>query len=240
MSTNYTELIDIQISALFIEDSDQKLRYIREPGYDEAELYPAPRFFMSRSASRNSWSFRYDVPDNICEAVQRLCLKEPNVTDFKVPYLHMGEIRKILHEHMPMSEEWQGPAYWIPEQSDLAENAVLITEANSHFLEHYFPWKITSRANFKTSPIVATVVNDEAVSICFCARITEFAAEAGVETANNFRGRGYAGQAVAKWAETVRQKGIIPLYSTSWENIASQRVANKLNLINYGENWSIT
>ncbi|MEM8858355.1 MAG: GNAT family N-acetyltransferase [Chloroflexota bacterium] len=240
MPPSATELLDIQRSALFIEDANQKLRYIREPGYDESELYPAPRFFMSRTASRNAWSFRYDVPHDICEVIERLCLNEPIVTDFCTPYRHMNDIREILSGHTPISDEWRGPAYWIPEQTDLSEHAVLITESNAHFLETYFPWKITSRANFKTSPLVATIINDVAVSICYCARITKFAAEAGVETVKDFRGEGRAGQAVAKWAEIVRRKGIMPLYSTSWENVASQRVANKLKLTLYGENWHIT
>ncbi|MEM7333490.1 MAG: GNAT family N-acetyltransferase, partial [Chloroflexota bacterium] len=98
---------------------------------------------MSRTASRNAWRFRYDVPQPVCEDIQRLCLNEPLVTGFRSPYRHMNDIREILSEHAPISDEWRGPAYWIPEQLDLSEQAVLITEANSHFLEAYFSWKIT-------------------------------------------------------------------------------------------------
>jgi RimJ/RimL family protein N-acetyltransferase len=239
MRPSFAELIDIQRSALFIQDANHKLRYIREPGFDESELPPAPRFFMSRTMGKNIWSFRHDLPPEITQALQQLCLKEPTATDFTAPFLHVDDIRGLLNGHKPISHEERGPAYWIPEQSDLSENSTLITEANSTLLEPHFPWKITSRANFKTSALVASIVNDEAVSICYCARITEFAAEAGLETAEMFRGRGYAGQAVARWAEAVRKSELIPLYSTSWENAASQRVADKLQLINYGENWSV-
>ena len=240
MLPSFAELINIQRSTLFIEDSNNKLRYIREPGYDETELRPAPRFFMSRTIGRNIWSFRHDLPHDITHSLHRLCLKEPSVTSYTTPYVHMNKIREILNEHMPITDEWRGPAYVIPEQSDLLENTTLITGSNSGLLVSHFPWKITSKANFNTSPLIATVVNDEAVSICYCARITERAAEAGVDTADAFRGHGYAGQAVARWAEVLRKTGRIPLYSTSWENVASQRVANKLQLLNYGENWHIT
>jgi hypothetical protein len=33
--------------------------------------------------------------------------------------------------------------------------------------------------------------------------------------------------------------GCIPLYSTSWDNLASQAIARKLQMVLYGEDWSI-
>lgn len=53
------------------------------------------------------------------------------------------------------------------------------------------------------------------VSICFCARRSEIAAEAGVETAQSYRGKGYAVRVTAAWAIAIRNSGKIPLYSTS-------------------------
>jgi hypothetical protein len=45
---------------------------------------------------------------------------------------------------------------------------------------------------------------------------------------------------VAGWAAAMRQRGVIPLYSTSWANVASQGVARKLGMVCYGDDWSIT
>jgi RimJ/RimL family protein N-acetyltransferase len=83
-------------------------------------------------------------------------------------------------------------------------------------------------------------VQDQAVAICFCARLNPQAAEAGVETVAAARGQGYASAAVAGWAAAMRQRGVIPLYSTSWANVASQGVARKLGMVCYGDDWSIT
>jgi len=71
------------------------------------------------------------------------------------------------------------------------------------------------------------------------ARIPGEATEAGVETHPAFRGHGYAAIATAAWARAMRDRGVIPLYSTAWENFASQRVAAKLSLIRYGASLSI-
>jgi predicted GNAT family acetyltransferase len=88
-------------------------------------------------------------------------------------------------------------------------------------------------------PFVAFVGNNRAVSICRSARITTKAHEAGVETLPDFRGKGYAAAVTAEWARRVREAGALPLYSTAWENVASQTVARKLNLRCYGTDFHI-
>ncbi len=61
-----------------------------------------------------------------------------------------------------------------------------------------------------------------------------------METAEGYRGRGYAQAATAIWAEALRREGRLPLYSTSWDNLASQRVAAGLGALQYGVDFSLT
>ena len=68
-------------------------------------------------------------------------------------------------------------------------------------------------------------------------RITPEVHEAGVETSASARGRGFPPAVVAAWARAVRELGAEPLYSTSWENTASQAVARKLGLIPYAADY---
>jgi predicted GNAT family acetyltransferase len=70
-------------------------------------------------------------------------------------------------------------------------------------------------------------VDGHAISVCFCARRSQLAAEAGVETAVGYRGRGFASRVSAAWARLIRRSGRLPLYSTSWSNTASLAVARK-------------
>jgi predicted GNAT family acetyltransferase len=88
-------------------------------------------------------------------------------------------------------------------------------------------------------PTAVIVEDGVVVSFCFCARLTDEVAEAGVETVEAYRRRGYALEVVQLWARAVWETGRRPLYSTAWENAASQAVASRLGLQMYAEDWSI-
>lgn len=238
--TRRIELINLQAATLFTHDEQGRLRYIPEPGYDESELYPAPRFFMGRTTQGNIWRFRHDMPEDLIYTLEQLCQQEPVAQDLTTLPKQAAAIRAALNKQQDITEEVRGPAYWVPDGLPLADNAVLISEGNKGLLEAHFAWAIRSPSNFRVGPIVVAIVDGTAVSICHCARITDRAAEAGVETVEGYRGRGLAGTAVSKWAAIIRKQGRIPLYSTSWDNISSQSVARKLGMVCYGEDWSIT
>ena len=89
-------------------------------------------------------------------------------------------------------------------------------------------------------PFYAVVDDDQAVSVCASARMTDAAAEAGVETVAAYRGRGYAVTVVAAWAAAVEQMGALPLYSTSWDNAASRAVAARLGSSPFGADFHVT
>ena len=106
-------------------------------------------------------------------------------------------------------------------------------------LDHHFSgWKASEIP--ESTPIVAVVEEGYPVSVCFCARRSNAAAEAGLETAVAFRGRGLGPRVAAAWALAIRASGRIPLYSTSWSNDASLAVARKMGLEAYASNWSIS
>ena len=237
---NALQCIALQVATLFVSDANGRLRYINEPGYAEAELDRAPRFFMGRTLEGNVWRFRHDLPDDLVRELEQLCRAEPIAVNLTEPPRNAVAIRAALHTHAPITQEECGPAYWIPDQVQIPAGVVLVAAANAHLVAANFPWTRTSLSDVTTGPLLAAVVQDQAVSICYCARLTPRAAEAGVQTVAAERGRGYASAVVAGWACAVRQRGLVPLYSTSWANLASQGVARKLGMVRYGEDWSIT
>ena len=123
-----------------------------------------------------------------------------------------------------------------PKQSNSLPATVLVNEVQL-LARHFSGW--TAAEISGRSPVVAVIEDGDAVSVCFCARRSGAAAEAGLETATAFRGRGLGPQVAAAWALAVRASGRIPLYSASWSNGASLSVARKLGLVGYASGWSL-
>jgi RimJ/RimL family protein N-acetyltransferase len=229
------ELAQMQAVALFVHDERGRLLRINESDPTE----PAPRFFLSRTASGNLWRTRYDLPADLAGALEQLAAGEPVVGDLSQRPRYEGEYIALLEQHAPLSSTYAGPAYYLPELSppNGAQN-VTITPANTALLEPHYPYAQSEYADL--APVIVHVEDGIAVSICFSARITGQVAEVGVHTAEHYRGRGYAAETVCAWVSAIRAMGRLPLYSTEWENAASLAVARKLGAVQYALELSLT
>lgn len=113
---------------------------------------------------------------------------------------------------------WAGPAYRFPEALPAPSGTVRVTAQNADLLRpHLEAW---AGRVAECPPMLAALEGGRAVAVCASVRITPAAHEAGVETAPGFQGRG--------------------LYSTAWENTASQALAQALGLRRYGTDLHIT
>ncbi len=187
----------------------------------------------------NVWRFRADLPPGTLSELERLCRQEPTRTDLRDSPVNLEALKEALNKQERIKRSWAGPAYWIPEgdyESDA--DTVQITVQNLDAAKAVFPdidqW-------FKScQPVFAVVKGGKAVSICSSVRIAAKAHEAGVETLQGHRGKGYASSVVSAWAAEVRGLNRIPFYSTSWENVASQGVARRLGARMFGVDLHFT
>ena len=228
------ELMAIQIDALFRQDANSRLLSINEPGNEP----PAPRMFLGRTRDGNLWRFRADLPLDLVADLDALCINEPVESPSRKPPLHLDEYTRLLRVHSPGGKQSAGPAYYFNEIPRGLPSLVFVTEADADLLREGFEDLIDELPDYQ--PFVALVQDGRAVSVCRSVRITSAAHEAGVETLSEFRRRGYATEVVAGWSQAVTAIGAIPLYSTSWENTASQGVAAKLGLTMYGVDFQIS
>lgn len=89
-------------------------------------------------------------------------------------------------------------------------------------------------------PWAMALVDGRVVSICHTpGPMSDRAAECGVWTHPDYRGRGYASEVTAVWADILRPSGRSLFYSTLSENRASQRVAAHLQLRPIGRTWNL-
>lgn len=236
MSYTPLELARMQADALYAHDANNRLLRVNEPDPEG----PAPRFFMVRTLSGNLWRTRYDLPSDLTTELEMFAADEPvagDLSELQEPPHHLAEYTELLEQHAPLGSMSIGPAYYLPELAPPSGTA-LITPENRSRLQLYFPYTLSRLV--ERSPVVVVVEDGVAVAACYSARITAQAAEAGVDTIEGYRGRGYAVQTVRGWAAGIRETGKVPLYSTSWENRASQAVAAKLGAVLYGVDLGIT
>ncbi|MFN2577642.1 MAG: GNAT family N-acetyltransferase [Pyrinomonadaceae bacterium] len=231
------ELMNIHVHALFTHNTGSRLLFVNEPGGTAA---PAPRMFLGRTRAGNVWRVRADVPEMLRGELDGLCADEPPIgIELRESPRHVETYKRLLEKHAHVQALESGPAYHFPQDvMPPARHLLAVTEKNAETLQGGFKELVAEVSTWQ--PFVALIEGNRAVSVCRSVRITPEAHEAGVETLPDFRGKGYAKDVVAGWAQLVLAAGAMPLYSTSWENVASKALAQKLRLKLYGVDFHIT
>ena len=194
---------------------------------------PAPRFYLTRPLYEKPHTyFRADVPKELREKLQSITNREPVLMLPNESPIYDKEYRQLLGE----SKISEDACFWLPEQPKL--KACLLTKDNIEpQMSHYFPWLPEELLDV---PFCAAYLEDsQVVSICRSVRIILEAEEAGIETAELYRRKGYAFHTLAEWAEAVRRNGSIPLYSASTSNLASLGLAKKAGGIFFGNGFCV-
>jgi len=222
-----TDLLTQHVHALFTHDENGRI--VTE---NDWQGRVAPRFYLGKTRGGIVWRVRHAMPEETERRLAAIVESEPQ--DLARP-LHESRYLDILAA--TTSDVWFGPAYYFAEVRPIETNAILIDERNAFLLAAGLDDWIPDVPH--QQPLVAVVEDGKAVSVCASVRITDTAHEAGVETLPDYRGRGFARAAVAGWAQEVDRLGALPMYSTSIDNIASQRVAQRLGLAQYGVDFSI-
>lgn len=225
------ELMQLHVEALFTHDTRGQLLRVNEP-----HGAIAPRFFIGQTSDGPLLRFRHDIDGTTRLELQRAVA----ALEQSAPHrpIDPEPFRSILARIRPIEKIWAGPAFSFPTCIANTAAATPITDENAEHLRPLLDAWIDDV--LKCQPMSALVVDDRAVAVCASVRQTPRAHEAGVETATEMRGRGYAAPVVAAWARAVRAMGILPLYSTSWPNVASLSVARRLGLILFGSDLHIT
>ena len=225
-------LMEMQINALYKCDAYGRLQSRNQAGGGKA-----PRFFMGRTQAGNVLRLRDDLPRDLVKELETLAEREPLPYNFEEPAREQFQIMHALRRHNAVIEVRRGPAYSFPPQIDAPQGVRLLKPGEEGLLHP----SLVSWAPDVTAgrDVFASFEDGLAVAVCFSACTGGQAAEAGVETAAPYRRRGHAARAVAAWALSIRAAGLVPIYSTTWDNAASQGVAKALGCRLFGEDWHI-
>jgi len=221
----HLELMSIQTEVLYLHNRAGRMTTINEPTNQ-----PAPRFFWGQTAAGRIVRFRSDVPNYLVRDILQ-------VMDQGDSTRQLVNVIRALEKEREIRGFWMGPAFTFHETVKDYSDATLVTEDNKYCLEPGFP-NLLSELKYR-APCFMLRENNMAVSVCFSARSSDKAAEAGVETLKDYRGKGYAIRVTSAWAQAIRRSRRIPLYSTSWDNYSSLSIARRLCLQLYGTDISI-
>jgi RimJ/RimL family protein N-acetyltransferase len=228
------ELAEIELDALFTHNEAGRIVMVNEPEGD-----PAPRFVFVRTRQGNDWRLRHDVDDRIAREIEALAACEPVHGDLFTPPVGWDAMAAAFGDTPGPGAPEYHLSYRFPDQIPAFPGATRITLDNVPVVDRM--WDADdAREGLKHGVIwMGMVVDGGAVSLCYSCRLTERAAEAGLETMESYRGRGYAPAVTAAWARAIRDSGRIPFYSTSWDNLASQAVARKLGLVQFAVSFGV-
>lgn len=225
-------LLELQVSTLFRCDAFGRLMSL-----NELASPLAPRFFLGRTQAGNLLRLRHDLPRDLVKEIETLVEREPLPYALEDPPREQFTIVHALRRHNAVIDVHRGPAYAFLGPIPVVSGILPLGPAQAAYLHPALATLAPELAS--RQPCFAAVEDGVAVSVCYSARTGAQAAEAGVETVEAYRGRGHATRVAAAWAAAVRARGLLPLYSTSWENAASRAVARHLGLEPYAENWHI-
>ncbi|MGU3569044.1 GNAT family N-acetyltransferase [Paenibacillus sp. D51F] len=214
------ELMTIQADILFQSGRRGRMTAVNEPSGSAA-----PLFFLGRTSEGDVIRFGEDFPDDQLEAFEHAAGRGRTG-------LELAELIRRWNGIRELKSIWMGPAYLFKNPVQAAGGAIRIARDNMRLLAPGFPGLAEGLED--RHPVFAVVEDGLAVSVCFSARKSSLGAEAGLETLPGHRGRGLAIRCAEAWAQALQADGLLPLYSTSWDNFASQSVARKLGLHAYG------
>lgn len=222
-------LLDDHVDALYVHTDTGRLLCCNDLTHR-----PAPRLYLGRSHHEVTWRLRCDVPDALAGELAALCQDERPTDDLRQPPRHAATYAALLRSTTP---PWSGPAMYVPTRTAEDPSLMVVTVANRECLRGALDDWIVDVA--VSQPFIAAMEDGHAVAVCCSVRISPRAHEAGVETAPSHRGLGLAPAVVTAWAHAVARIGATPLYSTSWSNFASQRVAAKVGGVIYASDFHL-
>jgi GNAT superfamily N-acetyltransferase len=192
-------------------------------------------FYVLRTQGRVACRCHRDLPPAAISKLKALAARERGrPSAWSREY---ADYLGVLSAIVPVRAVRAGPLYHAT-GAPVADAAVLRIEAhNAELLRGGLDeWLPDVAAGL---PMLATIEDGRAVSICTSVRATAIAHTAGVETVPDYRGRGLAAKTVAAWAAAVHATGATPFYATTFDNIASQGVARRLGLQLVGAEFSV-
>jgi hypothetical protein len=191
-----------------------------------------------------------EVGDATARALVRLAEAEPPASEQGVFPAYPERYIELLGAEAPVRQTEHGLIWDIPQPPTFTLPVPLLRSGTAEgdamvrrLMEGSMPALLVAAGFLSVDdlwpPWCMALEGGEIAAIGFTARLGERAAEIGVYTFPPFRGRGFAAAVTAGWAAHPALRGRPLFYSTSRENLSSQRVPERLKLRLVGQRFSV-
>jgi len=196
----------------------------------------APHFYLLRTPQEAICRFHADLPYDVVLRLEAFSQRQRGrPAQWQSEY---GDyLTALATPNLRVAAMKAGPLYIFPDDIAPSGACTAIDESNSYLLNNGLEEWLPDIAI--GHPFFAAIEDDRAVAVCTTVIASQDAHEAGVETLAAYRGRGFAANVTAAWAYAVWQLGAAPLYATTFDNISSQRVAQRLSLSPVASEFSV-
>lgn len=224
---------------------------LSEAGRIERENDPdgshGPRLWLAGSAFGNVVGVGSDVDDGVATEIEAVAATEPPFADRNGVPKHLDRYVDLLSQEAETPRQERGLTYVLPHRHPYESRVKLVDgdspegrRLSASFAADGMPDGLAA-LGFRSvadlwPPWCVVLVDGEAVSVAFAARISAAGAELGVATAEAFRGRGYAAAAAAGWSALPALRSRMLFYSADQANASSRRVVSRLGLPFLGAN----
>ncbi len=232
---------DIDVASLMMKHFEVEFVFDKQGRIRSANYWTdarAAKFVLGITRTNTVWAFGAELPEEVCHELERVARLE-DFDPSSSPHHTEQYLSIVSNIYSDTKRElYDSLTYWFPATggSSLEKDCILIDSSNQSLLEEHFEHMLGYQGKVieYDQPIVALVIDGVAVSVCSSARSNEEAHECYVLTASEYRQTGYATNVVKSWANTLKSKGLIPLYNTSIGNEPAQTVARKAGFSLYG------
>lgn len=163
----------LHLETLFVLDGQGRILHTREPG-----AAPGPLFFLARGETSCAWAVHADVPPPLAQQLTDLVQQETPAPDLRAAPIYAARYRSILEPVAGASlYPSGGVAFAFPKTLRQPTGVVPVTD--EQLLSHNFSGWEPGEIEAGRGPMWAVAEAGIPISICFCARSSEQAAEAG-------------------------------------------------------------
>jgi hypothetical protein len=243
---NARDRLAVQFVTNFVTNASGRIR-----SSNDRDRSAAPLFWLAGSEDGNVFGVRSDVEDAVADEITALAATEPPFAPPNGEPRHLDRYVALLTREGVVPTYTPGMVYELP--NGLPASAGLVTvsseDAEGEALKAWLaangmPDGLHEMGFHDASefwpPWCAALFYGQPVAVCFAARLSDLGADAGVATAKNFRGRGFAAAAVAGWSRMKALQSRALFYSTDRANRSSRRVAARLGLRLIGNRMTLT